>query len=103
MKLVIDHDDLHQQYNDYKINPSQGHSISKRYSQKELNKQNSHDEEEEYNELIGSIRISPETFMKLCPALLVQIDQDACAQRLVVDNDHINVEGYTYCKYKKII
>lgn len=42
-----------------------------------------HNSEEEYNEFINSVRITPRAFMKLCPALLAQIDNGVCKQPAV--------------------
>lgn len=36
--------------------------------------------EEEYNDFINTVKITPIEFMKLCPALLAQIDNAVCME-----------------------
>lgn len=63
LTLIVDHNDLHR---------------GTRYRQ--IVKTEEHNWEEEYNEFINNVRITPGAFMKLCPALLAQIDNGVCIQ-----------------------
>ncbi|XP_034105809.1 zinc transporter foi [Drosophila albomicans] len=63
LALIVDHDDLHR------------NSIYNR-----IVKNEKHNSEEEYNEFINSVLITPNAFLKLCPALLSQIDNGVCMQ-----------------------
>ncbi|KAL7734991.1 hypothetical protein ACLKA6_011255 [Drosophila palustris] len=63
LSLIVDHDDLHQ------------NSLYERIA-----KTGKHNSEEEYNEFINSVLITPNAFLKLCPALLSQIDNGVCWQ-----------------------
>lgn len=66
LRLVIDHDDLHNRKL-YKTVNSDG-------KMEEL----PHNVEDEYNDFVNNVLLTPVAFMKLCPALLAQIDQHVC-------------------------
>ncbi|XP_059217207.1 zinc transporter ZIP10 [Stomoxys calcitrans] len=72
LRLVVDHDDLHKRKQLYKTYSSSSEKI-------DLTHQD-HDLEEEFNNFVNFVRLTPVTFMKLCPALLAQIDQQVCMQ-----------------------
>ncbi|XP_075163940.1 zinc/iron regulated transporter-related protein 71B [Haematobia irritans] len=72
LRLVIDHDELHRRKQLYKTYSSS--------SEKEEFNHQDHDPEEEFNNFVNYVRLTPVTFMKLCPALLAQIDQQVCVQ-----------------------
>lgn len=63
LSLIISHDDLH---------------TSTLY--RKIVKGEKHNQEEEYNDFINAVKITPPEFMKLCPALLAQIDNAVCME-----------------------
>ncbi|KAH8405390.1 hypothetical protein KR222_010289 [Zaprionus bogoriensis] len=63
LSLIVDHEDLHRN-NLYR----------------KIVKTADHNQEEEYNDFINTVRITPGEFMKLCPALLAQIDNAVCME-----------------------
>jgi len=65
----VDHNDLHKNIAYQKLLKKDG-----------FGSDTIHNSEEEYNEFINSVRITPQAFMKLCPALLAQIDNGVCKQ-----------------------
>lgn len=80
LRLVVDHDDLHRR-KAYKTYTASSDSLSSTQGRLTVN-QHDHDMEEEYNAFVNNVRLTPVTFMKLCPALLAQIDQQVCMQPL---------------------
>lgn len=50
-----------------------------------------HDKEAEYNEFVNTVQLTPLAFLKLCPALLMQIDQQVCVRKI---EDISNTEDY---------
>ena len=68
LRLVVDHDDLH---NLYKKKQYQTVAASGQVTEP-------HNVEEEYNNFVNNVKLTPVAFMKLCPALLAQIDQQVC-------------------------
>ncbi|XP_046867729.1 zinc transporter ZIP10 isoform X2 [Drosophila willistoni] len=70
LSLLVDHNDLHK------------NKLYRRVFTKDttMAEERPHNHEEEYNEFINSVRITPKAFMKLCPALLSQIDNGVCIQ-----------------------
>ncbi|XP_037820130.1 zinc transporter ZIP6, partial [Lucilia sericata] len=80
LRLVVDHDDLHKRKL-YKTFTSSSAAASSLNAKMEMNNHD-HDLEEEYNHFINNVRLTPVAFMKLCPALLAQIDQQVCIQSL---------------------
>ncbi|XP_055905380.1 zinc transporter ZIP10 [Eupeodes corollae] len=79
LRLVIDHDDLHKKKL-YKTLNSDGTSDNTHHNHDD------HDFEHEYNEFINTVKLTPVGFMKLCPALLAQIDQQVCVQPVSLSN-----------------
>ncbi|XP_005183630.1 zinc transporter ZIP10 [Musca domestica] len=73
LRLVVDHDDLHKR----KLQLYKTYSSS---SEKVETSHADHDLEEEFNHYVNYVKLTPLTFMKLCPALLAQIDQQVCMQ-----------------------
>ncbi|XP_037935792.1 zinc transporter ZIP6 [Teleopsis dalmanni] len=67
LRLVIDHEDIHKRKL-YKTVTSSSFA------------QDKHSLEDEYNEFINMVKLTPLAFMKLCPALLAQIDQHVCVR-----------------------
>lgn len=93
LRLVVDHDDLHKRKL-YKTFTSSSLTASSLNGKLDVN-HNDHDFEEEYNHFINNVRLTPMAFMKLCPALLAQIDQQVCMQSVPVK--HIkNTKGLTW-------
>ncbi|TMW47412.1 hypothetical protein DOY81_007510 [Sarcophaga bullata] len=93
LRLVVDHDDLHKRKL-YKTFTSSSLSASSLNGKLDVN-HNDHDLEEEYNHFINNVRLTPMAFMKLCPVLLAQIDQQVCIQSLPVK--HVkNTKGLTW-------
>lgn len=92
LRLVIDHDDLHKRKQLYKTYSSSSEHI-------DVTNQD-HDLDEEFNHFVNYVRLTPVTFMKLCPALLAQIDQQVCMQpvplRHLEDNKDMIWNG-KYC------
>ncbi|EDW70333.1 zinc transporter ZIP5 isoform X1 [Drosophila virilis] len=74
LSLLVDHNDLHQ---------------NKLY--RDIVKLENHNLEEEYNNFINSVLITPSAFMKLCPALLAQVDNGVCMQP-AEDPRHMNLD-----------
>lgn len=70
LSLLVDHNDLHRNTAFRKLITKDGI----------VSVGNLHNSEEEYNQFINSVRITPRAFMKLCPALLAQIDNGVCKQ-----------------------
>ncbi|SPP76029.1 zinc transporter ZIP10 isoform X2 [Drosophila guanche] len=70
LSLIVDHNDLHRN-SIYRKLISTGSTVPT---------ETTHNSDEEYNNFINSVRITPRAFMKLCPALLAQIDGGVCAQ-----------------------
>ncbi|XP_073839615.1 zinc/iron regulated transporter-related protein 71B [Musca autumnalis] len=74
LRLVVDHDDMHkrklQLYKTYSSSSEKVETISHQ----------DHNLEEEFNHYVNYVKLTPLTFMKLCPALLAQIDQQVCVQ-----------------------
>ncbi|XP_067643111.1 zinc transporter ZIP6 isoform X2 [Eurosta solidaginis] len=72
LRLVVDHDDLHRRKL-YKTLTSDA-------------ARDAHNSEEEYNEFLNRVQLTPVAFMKLCPALLAQVDQHVCARPAPLTN-----------------
>lgn len=72
LRLVVDHDDLHNR------------KLYKTYTSDDVKK--AHNSEDEYNEFINDVQLTPVAFMKLCPALLAQIDQHVCIRPAPLSN-----------------
>ncbi|XP_017483217.1 PREDICTED: zinc transporter ZIP6 [Rhagoletis zephyria] len=72
LRLVVDHDDLHKR------------KLYKTYTSDGVAK--THNSEAEYNEFINQVQLTPVAFMKLCPALLAQIDQHVCVRPAPLTN-----------------
>ncbi|XP_053953441.1 zinc transporter foi [Anastrepha ludens] len=72
LRLVVDHDDLHTR------------KLYKTYSADGVVE--AHNSEAEYNEFINHVQLTPVAFMKLCPALLAQIDQHVCMRPAPLTN-----------------
>ncbi|KAH8234889.1 hypothetical protein KR032_005111 [Drosophila birchii] len=70
LSLLVDHNDLHKNTAYRKLINKDGI----------VSVDTIHNSEEEYNQFINSVRITPRAFMKLCPALLAQIDNGVCKQ-----------------------
>lgn len=77
LRLVVDHDDLHKRKL-YKTFTSSSVAANGKMD----GNSHDHDFEEEYDHFINNVRLTPVAFMKLCPALLAQIDQQVCIQSL---------------------
>lgn len=72
LRLVVDHNDLHKR------------KLYKTYTSDDVTK--AHNSEDEYNEFINDVQLTPVAFMKLCPALLAQIDQHVCMRPAPLTN-----------------
>ncbi|XP_011178623.2 zinc transporter ZIP6 [Zeugodacus cucurbitae] len=72
LRLVVDHNDLHKR------------KLYKTYTADDITK--AHNSEDEYNEFINHVQLTPVAFMKLCPALLAQIDQHVCLRPAPLTN-----------------
>ncbi|XP_014098454.3 zinc transporter ZIP10 [Bactrocera oleae] len=72
LRLVVDHNDLHKR------------KLYKTYTSDDDTK--AHNSEDEYNEFINDVQLTPVAFMKLCPALLAQIDQHVCMRPAPLTN-----------------
>uniref|UniRef100_A0A1A9Z6N6 Uncharacterized protein n=1 Tax=Glossina pallidipes TaxID=7398 RepID=A0A1A9Z6N6_GLOPL len=74
LRLVVNHDDLHKRklYKTF-MSPKADDAAPL-----PVEKFESHNSEEEYNDFINNVHLTPVAFMKLCPALLAQIDQQVC-------------------------
>ncbi|KAH8378678.1 hypothetical protein KR009_000725 [Drosophila setifemur] len=71
LSLLVNHNDLHKNTAYRKLINKEG----------VVSVDAIHNSDEEYNQFINSVRITPRAFMKLCPALLAQIDNGVCKQR----------------------
>ncbi|XP_055855376.1 zinc transporter ZIP10 [Episyrphus balteatus] len=93
LRLVIDHDDLHKRKLYKTLN-------SDRHRDNADNDDDDHDSEHEYNEFINTVKLTPVGFMKLCPALLTQIDQQVCMQPVTLasmqDRDDFLLNAWIY-------
>uniref|UniRef100_W8BTE1 Zinc transporter ZIP14 n=1 Tax=Ceratitis capitata TaxID=7213 RepID=W8BTE1_CERCA len=72
LRLVVDHNDLHKG------------KLYKTFTVDAVPKQ--HNSEDEYNEFINQVQLTPVAFMKLCPALLAQVDQHVCMKPAPLTN-----------------
>lgn len=88
MKLVIDPD-----HNQLEVQKPVEPQRSKRHTPKATTLPVAGIENEE-DIIYTSTKITPTTFMKICPALLVQIDQDACAQIVEDEGPERRQEAY---------
>lgn len=96
MKLVIDPD-----HNQLEVQKPVEPQRSKRHTPKATTLPVAGIENEE-DIIYTSTKITPTTFMKICPALLVQIDQDACAQIVEDEGPERRQEAYYICKMMPI-
>lgn len=65
----------------------------------ERNRRNTRSAEDTYNEVMANIKFTPDSFMKLCPVLLAQIEEEACKDPPVVkDMQQVSQQMY-WCKY----
>uniref|UniRef100_A0A1A9WQ12 Zinc transporter foi n=1 Tax=Glossina brevipalpis TaxID=37001 RepID=A0A1A9WQ12_9MUSC len=87
LRLVVNHDDLHSR----KLYKTFMSSRSDDAAPLAVEKFESHNSEEEYNDFINNVHLTPVAFMKLCPALLAQIDQQVC--RKPAPPNHIKETG----------
>lgn len=76
LSLVIDHDDLHKR----KLYKTVTNNVND--ANNDAGDAAVHNYDDEYNEFINTVKLTPAAFMKLCPALLSQIDQQVCIRAL---------------------
>lgn len=55
--------------------------------------------EDTYNEVMANIKFTPDSFMKLCPVLLAQIEEEACKDRPVIEDMKDQTQQMYYCEY----
>lgn len=131
LRLIFNDEDLHKQQNrvynkpmpaifDNKLsNVNSGQSsLNRDQNMDAINKNNisanvsssvtHHNIEEEYNEFVNTVQLTPLSFLKLCPALLMQIDQQVCVRAapssMNTDNRNNRIwQGQYYSNFSNVI
>lgn len=65
----------------------------------ERSRRNTRSVEDTYNEVMANIKFTPDSFMKLCPVLLSQIEEEACKDRPVIENMKDSSQQMYWCEY----
>lgn len=58
--------------------------------------------DDSYNELMAEIKFTPESFMKICPVLLSQIEEEACKDRPIIKDMKNDTQQMYWCKLSNI-